>query len=60
MAHLFRSTFRLSHPQQEAVQAEAERLGIKAPELLRRIVDEWRERNAATKNNQPTQGTNKC
>lgn len=33
----------LTKPQLAELKAEAERLGISVPELLRRIVDEWRQ-----------------
>ncbi|MGI9501476.1 MAG: ribbon-helix-helix protein, CopG family [Geminicoccaceae bacterium] len=31
-------------PQLEVLRAESERLGISLSDLIRRIVDEWRER----------------
>ncbi len=37
----------LSGPQDEYLAAEAERLGISVTELLRRIVDQHREKEAA-------------
>lgn len=37
----------LSEPQDAYLAAEAERLGISVTELLRRIVDQYREKQAA-------------
>ncbi len=37
----------LSEPQDEYLSSEAERLGISITELLRRIVDHYREKQAA-------------
>lgn len=49
-----RHTLTLTKPQVEVIDAEAERLGITKGEMIRRILDEWRERIAAERRNNAT------
>lgn len=44
MGTTVRQSVTLTKPQHEVLAAEAERLGITVSDLIRRIVDEWRER----------------
>jgi hypothetical protein len=46
MSKLQRQPVFLTAPQTEALAREAEKLGIKVSELVRRIVDQWRELRA--------------
>jgi hypothetical protein len=39
-----RRSIALTKPQAEALDAEAQRLGLTVAELLRRIIDQWREK----------------
>lgn len=43
MATTIRQSVTLTKPQQEVLSAEADRLGITVSELIRRIVDYWRD-----------------
>jgi hypothetical protein len=47
MPHLKQITIRLTAPQLAALQREVERLGLAVPDLVRRIVDQWREQRPA-------------
>lgn len=44
MGTAIRQSVTLTKPQHDVLVAEAERLGITVSDLIRRIVDEWRER----------------
>ena len=43
MADTMRQTVTLTNPQRDALAIEAKRLGITVSDLIRRIIDEWRE-----------------
>jgi hypothetical protein len=47
MAQLQQLTVRLTAPQLAELEREAKRLGLTVPELVRRIVDQWREQRPA-------------
>lgn len=44
MGTTVRQSVTLTKPQHEVLATEAERLGITVSDLIRRIVDEWREK----------------